>query len=141
MNISLDKIIEKQKILKHYITKWKIINNITNDNYLSYLSIIKLLLSKLQKKNQNNDDDNIYKRNEIIKKLIYKKIKYTLKYSFMKWEKMIKNINYDNLINYNSPRIYIFGESLDASLLENKNISIETIPQINNSISDELNFI
>ena len=59
----------------------------------------------------------------------------------MKWEKMIKNINYDNLINYNSPRIYIFGESLDASLLENKNISIETIPQINNSISDELNFI
>ena len=139
MNISLDKIIEKQKILKHYISKWKIINNVTNDNYLSYLSIIKLLLSKIQKKNQNNDDDNIHKRNEIIKKLIYKKIKYTLKYSFMKWEKMIKNINYDNLINYNSPRIYIFGESLDASLLENKNISIETIPQINNSISEESN--
>ena len=140
MNSSFDKILEKQKMLKNYISKWKTINNKTNNNFLSYLSIIKLLLKKKQKKGPNNEDY-IYTREMIIKDLFNKKIKISLKYYFMKWEKMIKNINYENLINYNSPRIYIFGESLDASLLENKNISIETIPQINNSISDELNLI
>ncbi len=140
MNSSFDKILEKQKMLKNYISKWKTINNKANNNFLSYLSIIKLLLKKKQKKGPNNEDY-IYTREMIIKDLFNKKIKISLKYYFMKWEKMIKNINYENLINYNSPRIYIFGESLDASLLENKNISIETIPQINNSISDELNFI
>ena len=138
MNTSLDKIIEKQKILKHYISKWKIINNKKNNYFLSCLSIIRLLYEKIQKKSPNNEGD-IKKREMIVKGLFNKKINISLKYSFMKWEKMIKNINYENLINYNSPRIYIYGESLDASLLENKNISIETIPQINNSISDESN--
>ena len=87
-------------------------------------------------------DNNKNLKANILKKLIDEKTSFLLKEYFTKWKNTFKNTNYENLVNYHSPKIYILGESFDANLLEKANMSIESIPQLNISkLSEESNYL